>query len=33
MTVKGYTFTKAPKKTATPALALVPAGGAEVRRE
>ena len=27
MTVKGYTFTKAPKKTATPALALVPAEG------
>ena len=25
MAVKGYTFTKAPKKTATPALALVPA--------
>jgi|GEM_PF-2021250 len=27
MAVKGYTYTKAPKKTATPALALVPAEG------
>ena len=27
MLVKGYTFTTAPKKTATPALALVPAEG------